>query len=191
MRKAAILLASALAFGLGAGFAVATEAAGGRGSPPLPALLPKPPHAVASGVVRSAPQVVVHERRGSSVSTLAVPRLHLRSRIYAATELDRGPAWWPVTGRPGGGDTVAIAGHRTTHTHPFYFLDQLRRGDRIYLRYDGATHTYRVTDTRVVPSIDLHIADAVGHERLLLSACTPRGSAAFRLVVEARPSSAS
>jgi sortase A len=188
MRKAAILLASALAFGLGAGFAVATEAAASRGSPPPPAL---PPHAVASPVLRSAPQVVVHERRGSPVSTLAVPRLHLRSRVYAATELDRGPAWWPVTGRPGGGDSVAIAGHRTTHTHPFYFLDRLRRGDRIYLRYDGATHAYRVTDTRVVPSSDLHIADAVGHERLLLSACTPRGSAAFRLVVEARPSSPS
>jgi sortase A len=187
MRKAAVLLASALAFGLGSGFAVATEAAGGEGSPPPP----QPPHAVATRVVHSAPQVAVHERRGSSVFTLAVPRLHLRSRIYAAAELDRGPAWWPVTGRPGGGDTLAIAGHRTTHTHPFYFLDRLRRGDRIYVRYGRATYAYLVTDTRVVPSSDLHIADAVGHERLLLSACTPRGSAAFRLVVEARPASAS
>ena len=189
MRKAAVLLASALALGLGTGFAVATtEAAGGEGPPPPSS---EPVHAVASRVVPASTPVVAHERRGSSVSTLAVPRLHLRLRIYAAAELDRGPAWWPVTGRPGGGDTVAIAGHRTTHTHPFYFLDRLRRGDRVYVRYEQATHAYRVTDTRVVPSSDLHIADAVGHERLLLSACTPRGSAAFRLVVEARLASAS
>ena len=190
MRKAAVLLTSALALGLGAGFAVATEAAGDEGSPPPP---PKaePAHAVVSRVAPVPARVVLHDRRGPSVSTLAVPRLHLRSRIFAAAELDRGPAWWPVTGRPGGGDTVAIAGHRTTHTQPFYFLDRLRRDDRIYVRYDGATHAYRVTDTRVVPSSDLHIADAIGHERLLLSACTPRGSAAFRLVVQAQPLHAS
>jgi sortase (surface protein transpeptidase) len=36
---------------------------------------------------------------------------------------------------------------------------------------------------------NLHIADALGHERLLLTACTPRGSAQFRLVVEALPES--
>jgi hypothetical protein len=39
----------------------------------------------------------------------------------------------------------------------------------------------------VISSENLHIADAVGHERLLLTACTPRGSARFRLVVEALP----
>jgi sortase A len=183
MRKAAILLASALALGAGTGFAVATKAAGGEGLPPSP----ESAHAAAGRVAPAPARVVLHERRGRSATTLAIPRLHLHSRIFATAELDRGPAWWPVTGRPGGGDTVAIAGHRTTHTHPFYFLDRLRRGDRIYVRYDRATHTYRVTDTRVVAATDLHIADAVGHERLLLSACTPRGSAASRLVVEARP----
>ena len=187
MRKAAVLLASALALGLGTGFAVATEAAGGEGPPPPP----EPAHAMTSRVAQAPVRLVLQERRGPSVPTLAVPRLHLRSRIYAGADLDRGPAWWPVTGRPGGSDTIAIAGHRTTHTHPFYFLDRLRPGDRIYVRYERATHAYRVTDTRVVPSSDLHIADAVGHERLLLSACTPRGSAAFRLVVEARPVQAS
>jgi sortase A len=82
---------------------------------------------------------------------------------------------------------VAIAGHRTTHTHPFYYLDLLRPGDLIYVSYRGNVYRYRVADSRVLPANDEHMADAVGHERLLLSACTPRGSAAFRLVVEARP----
>jgi sortase A len=117
---------------------------------------------------------------------ISIPRLHLRSRVYPLAELDRGPAWWRITGRPGGGDTVAIAGHRTTHTHPFYYLDRVRPGDLVYVTYRGHAYRYRVRDSRVVPSSDLHIADAVGYERLLLTACTPRGSAAFRLVVEAR-----
>lgn len=118
---------------------------------------------------------------------LGIPRLHLRSRIFPASRLEAGPAWWPVTGRPGGGDTVAVAGHRTTHTRPFYFLERVRRNDRIYVRYRGRTYAYRVVRSTVISSADLHIADAVGHERLLLTACTPRGSAAFRLVVEALP----
>ena len=121
---------------------------------------------------------------------MSIPRLHLKSRVFPAAELNLGPAWWPVTGRPGGGDTVAIAGHRTTHTHPFYYLERLRPGDVVYVSYRGHAYRYRVTERRVLPSTDQHMADAVGHERLLLSACTPRGSAAFRLVVEARPAKA-
>jgi LPXTG-site transpeptidase (sortase) family protein len=60
-------------------------------------------------------------------------------------------------------------------------------GDPIYVAYGGRTYRYRVSASRVVSSEDLHMADAVGHERLLLTACTPRGSARWRLVVEARP----
>jgi LPXTG-site transpeptidase (sortase) family protein len=114
-----------------------------------------------------------------------VPKLHLKARI--GRDVDAGPAWWPVTGRPGGGDTVAIAGHRTTHTRPFYWLDRLELGDAIYVRWAGRMHAYEVTGRRILSARDLHIADARGHEVLLLSACTPRGSSRQRIVVYARP----
>lgn len=135
--------------------------------------------------VQSKPQARPTVKAGPT--TISIPRLHLESRVFSAIELNLGPAWWPVTGRPGGGDTVAIAGHRTTHTHPFYYLERLRPGDVVYVRYRGHAYRYRVVGSRVIPSTNLHIADAAGRERLLLTACTPRGSAAFRLVVEARP----
>jgi len=114
-----------------------------------------------------------------------IPRLNLKARI--GTSLNRGPAWWPVTGRPGGGDTVAIAGHRTTHTRPFYWLDRLQPGDAIYVRWGGRMHAYEVSGRRILSAKQLHIADARGHEILLLSACTPRGSARQRIVVYAWP----
>ena len=116
---------------------------------------------------------------------ISIPRLDLVARI--GTSLNRGPAWWPVTGRPGGGDTIAVAGHRTTHTRPFYRLDRLRPGDAIYLRWRGRVHAYRVTGRRILSAKQLHIGDARGHEILLLSACHPRGSARQRIVVYARP----
>jgi LPXTG-site transpeptidase (sortase) family protein len=114
-----------------------------------------------------------------------IPRLDLKARI--GSSLNEGPAWWPVTGRPGGGDTVAIAGHRTTHTRPFYWLDTLQPGDSIYVRWGGRMHAYRVSGRRILSAKQLHIADARGHEVLLLSACTPRGSARQRIVVYAWP----
>jgi sortase A len=116
---------------------------------------------------------------------ISISRLHLKATI--GTDVDDGPAWWPVTGRPGGGDTIAIAGHRTTHTRPFYWLDRLHPGDAIYVRWGGRMHAYEVSGRRILSAKNLHIADARGHEVLLLSACTPRGSARQRIVVYAWP----
>src|SRR4029450_4208665 len=59
-------------------------------------------------------------------SRIGIPRLHLKSRVFPAVELDRGPAWWPITGRPGGGGTIAVAGHPTTHSHPSDVPEHLR-----------------------------------------------------------------
>jgi LPXTG-site transpeptidase (sortase) family protein len=184
MRRTALVLVTALVVGAGAGFFVH------RGNARAPEASPaQPTSTIARPKVRpqvhatSQPRPIVK----AGPTKISIPRLHLKSRVFPATELDLGPAWWPVTGRPGGGDTVAIAGHRTTHTHPFYYLDRLRPGDVVYVTYRGQAHRYRVSGTRVVSSTNLHMADAVGHERLLLTACTPRGSARYRLVVEARP----
>lgn len=184
MRRTALVLITALVVGTGAGV---TAHARLKTSDVAPAAATS--RTVAQPKVRNLAHVVVERRPvvKAGPATISIPRLHLKSRVFPAKELNLGPAWWPITGRPGGGDTVAIAGHRTTHTHPFYYLEELRAGDVVYVTYDGRAHRYRVTDSRVVPATNLHIGDAVGYERLLLTACTPRGSAAFRLVVEARP----
>jgi sortase A len=114
-----------------------------------------------------------------------IPRIHLKAQV--GTSLNEGPAWWPITGRPGGGDTVAIAGHRTTHTHPFLNLDRLEPGDPIYLRWQGVVRRYVMSGRRILSQKQRHIADARGHELLLLTACTPKGSARQRIVIYAWP----
>jgi sortase A len=121
----------------------------------------------------------------NSPARINIPRLHLKTQV--GTSLDEGPAWWPVTGRPGGGDTIAIAGHRTTHTHPFLNLDRLEPGDAIYLRWQGFVYRYVMSGRRILSAKQRHIADARGHELLLLTACTPKGSARQRIVIYARP----
>lgn len=80
-------------------------------------------------------------------------------------------------------------GRRTSHdAHEAVLLvDQLQTGDSIYIRWQGRVHPYIVSGRRILSAEDLHIADARGHEVLLLSACNPRGSARQRIVVYARP----
>ena len=185
MRRTALVLVAALVAGASAGSFVHNGKARAPAAAPTARTAPAVARPAPAGIrAEATPKPAVE----AGPARISIPRLHLRSRVFPASKLALGPAWWPVTGRPGGGDTVAIAGHRTTHTHPFYYLERLRPGDAVYVAYHGHVHRYRVLRSRVVPSTNLHIADAVGHERLLLSACTPRGSAAYRLVVEARPS---
>jgi LPXTG-site transpeptidase (sortase) family protein len=187
MGRTALVLIAALAVGASAGFFVhdgmAREADTTTGAVPsfsanasLPGLYP----VALSEPAKPRPRLIP--------STISIPRLHLESKVFAASHLNQGPAWWPITGRPGGGDTIAIAGHRITHSHPFYYLERLEVGDSISIEYRGRAYRYRVSARRVVSAENLHIADAVSHERLLLTACTPRGSARSRLVVEALPS---
>ena len=159
MRRTALALTFALLVGAGAGFFVhagSAEDAGPAGAPA--ATVSRAPKAR----VRASVRPVAPAKRYPA-PTLRIPRLDLKSRIFASPRLDRGPAWWPVTGRPGGGDTVAVAGHRTTHTRPFYYLERLRPGDRIYVAHGGRTHAYRVTRSRVLSARNLHIGDAVGY----------------------------
>lgn len=120
-----------------------------------------------------------------SGTRLVIQKLHLDVPIAAS--LDDGPIYYPGSARPGQPYTIAIAGHRTTHTHPFWALDELHRNDTITLVFRGVRHVYRVSTVRVVAPTDWSITSDRGYERLILSTCTPRFTARERLVVVALP----
>jgi sortase A len=177
------VLVGALAFGLALSRSSSGEAA--RATAVQAAALVRSPGEGRLRPASSAPAPAPTRRPAGGPPLLEIPRLGLEARV--GSELNRGPIWWPVTGRPGGGDTVAIAGHRTTYSRPFYALDRLRPGDSIYVRWEGRVHAYRVSGHRILSAKQAHIADARGHEVLLLSACHPKGSARQRIVVYAWP----
>jgi sortase A len=176
-----------LSFVVGALVAVAMVWLNADGQAATPAAPAPAPKVVATAVHSTAKQKSSAARvvTSSSPTLINIPKLHLRAKV--GTSLDDGPAWWPVTGRPGGGDTIAVAGHRTTHTRPFYWLDRLQTGNAIYISWHGRMYAYRVSGRRIFSAKQLHIADARGHEVLLLSACNPRGSSRQRIVVYALP----
>ncbi|MGH2914655.1 MAG: class E sortase [Solirubrobacteraceae bacterium] len=128
-------------------------------------------------------------RTGDAIGTLRIPLLGNTYNIVQGTDtqsLEEGPGHYPSTALPGMGQTVAIAGHRTTYLAPFRFLNELRHGDRILITMPYGRFTYVVQRLRIVSPSDWAVTDDVGYERLVLSACNPLYSAAQRIIVFAR-----
>ena len=100
--------------------------------------------------------------------------------------LTKGPGRYSITSWPGLGKTTAIAGHRTTWSAPFRYINTLNDGDAITLKMPYGTFTYRVTHHRIVDNGDWSIIRNVGYDQLVLSACHPLYSASHRYVIFAR-----
>ena len=135
---------------------------------------------------------------------LVVPDIDLEVLVVEGTgaeELKGAVGHYAGTAAPGEPGNVGIAGHRTTFGHPFERLDELHPGSVALLETPTASYTYtavtaaafdganprvvRPADVSVLDQGDAHdeVAGTLTHQWLTLTTCTPKGSAAQRLVV--------
>ena len=128
---------------------------------------------------------------GDAVARLEIPRMGLNRIVVegaAAGDLAKGPGHFPETPLPGQLGNAAIAGHRTTHLHPFYDIDQLQPGDAITVTTLNGRYVYHVTGTEVVSPDDyaavIPTTDPT-KATLTLVSCTPRFSSSNRIIVHA------
>lgn len=128
-------------------------------------------------------------RDGQAIGRIKIPHIHANYVMVEGTDessLAKGPGHYPATPFPGMFGTVGVAGHRTTYLAPFNKLDQLRKGDEVIIEMPYATVTYRVELTRIVLPTALWVTKTVGYNRLVMTACHPKYSAAKRIAVFAR-----
>lgn len=126
---------------------------------------------------------------GEAIGHIWIPRIHAGFFVVQGIDtasLEKGPGHYPSTALPGVGETVAIAGHRTTYLAPFRRLDALRPGNRIVLRMPYGKFVYTVQYRRIVSPYAWWVTRNVGYDRVVMSACNPLYSAAQRIVVFAR-----
>ncbi|MHB8681857.1 MAG: sortase [Acidimicrobiales bacterium] len=133
--------------------------------------------------------VVLPEPAESSVvARLQIPAVGVDQYVVegtAAGDLAKGPGHYVGTSLPGQAGNVAVAGHRTTHGAPFFNLGEIVPNDVIVLTTaSGETLDYvvRSAPTPVAPS-DVAVLDDFGDNRITLTTCNPKFSAAQRLVV--------
>jgi sortase A len=128
-------------------------------------------------------------RDGQAVGRIRIPHIDASYVMVEGTDaasLRKGPGHYPATPYPGMPGTVAVAGHRTTYLAPFNKLDKLRRGDSVEIQMPYATVRYVVEQKRIVAPTALWVTKRVGYDRLVMTACHPKYSAARRIVVFAR-----
>jgi sortase A len=126
---------------------------------------------------------------GQAIGRIRIPHIHANYVMVEGTDggaLRKGPGHYPATPFPGMPGTVGVAGHRTTYLAPFNKLDQLRNGDEVEIDMPYATFRYRVELTRIVLPTALWVTKPVGYDRLVMTACHPKYSAAKRIAVFAR-----
>lgn len=143
-----------------------------------------------------ATRMRAHTEPGDPIGRLVIDRIDLDAIVVRGSRtlqpggiddtLHAGPAQIWKSAFPGQGSNTAIAGHRTTYTHPFWALQRMKRGDLIKLYMPYGTFTYAVRTVTTVQPDNVSVAGDHGHEELTLSTCTPRFTAARRLIVHAR-----
>jgi sortase A len=126
---------------------------------------------------------------GRAIGRIEIPSIDTGMVLIQGTDsatLQKGPGHYPDTAFPGQGQTIGIAGHRTTYLAPFRRIDELGDGDVISIEMPYASFTYVVEGSSVVDPSDVEIVGDVGRERLVLTACHPLYSAAQRIAVFGR-----
>ncbi len=118
---------------------------------------------------------------------MSIPRIDLEQISYEGADtwtLKQGPGHIEETPLPGDNGRCTISGHRTTYGAPFRRIDELEKGDLIYLEtINGELFTYAVTGIEIVNPKDVYILNGSLKKELLLTTCEPEYSSVKRLVV--------
>jgi sortase A len=125
----------------------------------------------------------------TQIGTISIPKIGLVHPIFQGvwlTVVDHGPGHWPGSAMPGRIGNSVFAGHRVTHTRPFYDLDLLAIGDKVIFDMPYGVFTYAVSSITIVQPEDLWIIDPTRKPTITLFACNPKHSAAQRIVVKGK-----
>ncbi len=125
---------------------------------------------------------------GEAVALIKIPKIDVEKAVVEGVglpELKKGPGHFPATPMPGQPGNSAMAGHRTTYGAPFFRLDEMVPGDPILVTTRQGAFRYEVVERKVVSPDETEVLNPTDDNRLTLSTCEPRFSAARRLIVVA------
>lgn len=126
---------------------------------------------------------------GDLAGKITIPAIDVEFFVSFGTGLDvldAGPGVWEWGVVPGAPGNATVAGHRTTHGAPFRHIDSLKPGDEIIFEIPGRPRSvFEVRGSAVVYPDNVSVTNQSDGVRLTLSTCTPVGSTAQRLIVQA------
>ncbi|HEY4334054.1 MAG TPA: sortase [Ilumatobacteraceae bacterium] len=168
-----------------------TTPAGSVAPPGTPTTPASTTTAAPTTTIAPVPQNYGLVKPGDAIAEIKIPKIDINFLVVAGVgtkQLADGIGHFPNTPAAGQLGNAVFAGHRTTHSHPFLDLDQLKPGDQILVRTKlGGAYVYIVTDSVVVKPTDYHVVTDTDPTKatLTLITCTPPRTATSRLVVHA------
>ncbi len=126
---------------------------------------------------------------GAAIGRIVIPKANVDKYIVEGVgveDLKKAPGHYPGTPMPGEPGNSAIAGHRTTYGAPFYDLSDLVVGDPIMVTTGVGEFRYEVIESVVVSPEAVEVLNSTDDNRLTLTTCNPRYSAAERLIIKAK-----
>ncbi len=138
-------------------------------------------------IVEAAPvaEAAIEVDNGPGVGRLQIPKLGVDQRLqddWALSALDYGPGLMPGSPQPGQTGNVVVAGHRTSHSKPFRYINELADGDEVIFTIRDKRYVYHVTGSLIVQPTDVWITNPTSDATATLFACHPVGSTAQRWV---------
>jgi len=173
-------------------FNEALRQTGSSDTPDFPAITTRPtgPTTATTVPVTTTSPPPIDAPDTDAVAHIVIPKIGLDKYVVEGVTLDdlrNGPGHYPLTPMPGHEGNAAIAGHRTTYGAPFGDIGELEAGDTIRLRTLEGTFEYVVYDKFDVnpDATEVLESDPTRKATLTLSTCTPKYSAAQRLIIKA------
>ncbi|MDI9623661.1 MAG: sortase [Methanothermobacter sp.] len=121
------------------------------------------------------------KQKEPNVPILEIPSINLTKEVNNKSVF-YGVYHEPRSFKPGNG-TVILFGHRTMYGSPFFKLDKLKKGDKVYLNWPGiGMAEYTVNKSFTVPAS--YLISIYQGDKLFLITCHPIGSMSERLIVE-------
>ena len=126
---------------------------------------------------------------GKLLGEISIPKIGLKQVMVQGTKpttLRQGPGHYTGTTLPGQDGTVGIAGHRSTYSAPFKKLNELKKGDEVFVKLPYGLFTYRIEGTKIISPDNIGAFRRAGYNRLMMTACHPIFSDRQRIIAFGR-----
>lgn len=147
--------------------------------------------------IHQTAEIPVKSDKNIKEYALSIPKLNITNArvIVGGEDLKTGLVHYLPRCFPGEPCNIAIFGHSSLpqlynpreYTTIFTYLPSLKKGDKIYVDYDGAKYEYDISDAFIVTPEEVSILDEMYDDSYLtLVTCVPPGTAWSRYVVRAK-----
>jgi len=125
-----------------------------------------------------------------AIGIIRIPKIDLKVAIGEGVDMNTlkyAVGHFPQTAMAGEKGNFCVAGHRSyTFSEYFNRLDEINKGDEIYVKTRTGEYKYIVYEKKVVEPSEYSVLNSTEDATLTLITCTPIRVATHRLIIKAR-----